>query len=52
MHLAILFLCVLFSLLYVAGLVLIVEIWMLSARRADAFAKLAKRGRTPRSRAA
>ena len=52
MQLAILFLCVLFSFFYVSGLGLIVQIWRLSSRRPDAFARPAKRESSRRSRAA
>jgi hypothetical protein len=52
LQLAILFQCVLFSFFYVSGLVLIVQIWLLSSRRSDAFAKPAKRESPLRSRAA
>ena len=50
MQLAILFLCVLFSFFYVSGLGLIVQIWLLSSRRPDAFARPAKRESPLRSR--
>lgn len=52
MQLAILFLCILFALLYVSGLVLIVQLWLLSSRRSDTFAKPAERDTTLWSRAA
>ena len=52
MQLAILFLCVLFSFFYVSGLGLIVQIWLLSSRRPDAFARPAKRESPLRSKAA
>src|SRR5262245_28502623 len=41
MQLAILFLCILFALFYVSGLVLIMRVWRLASYRSDASAKRA-----------
>ena len=51
MRLAILFLCVLFLLFYLGGLVFIAQLWLVSGRRSG-FDKLAGRSRPPRSKAA
>jgi hypothetical protein len=52
MRLAILLLSILFAVLYVTGLVLIVQIWRLSSPRPEGFTKPETRARTRLSKAA